>query len=308
MFGEHPAGVVLVEAAHVLVPRGAHGALRLVGGVERHLGEHLVAHLVDVTADQREQRRALEPRRLVDAGDVADRRVQVEVAHQRVVDPPTGEAPGPPHDEHHADATVVHRRLRVREREAVVGREDHQRVVDDAVLVERVQHRADALVERPGAGLERGHVAPGLGRVDDVARAAASRGRRGPRSARSTRGGSRRTRPRGRTARSRAGPLGDEAGRRRRDVAHPVALELDDVVVADVVRVAPTRAARRRGPTSSRRRAARGRGGARDGSAGSPGARARASRWRGWTGPVSSAAREPEHTGAAQKAWRNSTP
>ena len=39
-----------------------------------------------------------------------------------------------------------------------------------AVVVQRVEHRADPLVERAGAGLERGHVPAGRGRVGEVRR------------------------------------------------------------------------------------------------------------------------------------------
>ena len=54
--------------------------------------------------------------------------------------------------------------------EPVVGREDHERVVGELVLVERVEHRADAVVERARAGLVGRHVAPRLGRVGQVRR------------------------------------------------------------------------------------------------------------------------------------------
>ena len=70
--------------------------------------------------------------------------------------------------EHDAEPAVAQRRLRARERQAVVGREDDERVVGQALLVERVQDRADALVERARAGLERRHVGARLGRVGQV--------------------------------------------------------------------------------------------------------------------------------------------
>ena len=83
---------------------------------------------VDLAADEREQRCAFEPVGAVDPGDLADRGVEVELAHERVVHLTAGEAAGPAHQEQHADATVVHRGLGVGERETVVGRQDHERV------------------------------------------------------------------------------------------------------------------------------------------------------------------------------------
>ena len=52
---QHPPRVLVVVAAHVLVPGGANGTLRFVGGVIGHLGEDLVVDLGDVAADEREK-------------------------------------------------------------------------------------------------------------------------------------------------------------------------------------------------------------------------------------------------------------
>jgi hypothetical protein len=52
----------------------------------------------------------------------------------------------------------------------VVGGQDHDRLVGEVLLVERVQHRADAVVERARAGLVGGDVAARLGRVGQVRR------------------------------------------------------------------------------------------------------------------------------------------
>ena len=92
---QHPPGVLVVVAVHVLVPGGANGTLRFVGCVIGHLREDQVVDLGHVTADEREQRLALQPGRVLNAQHVADRRVEVEVAHQRVGDAATLETPGP---------------------------------------------------------------------------------------------------------------------------------------------------------------------------------------------------------------------
>ena len=76
----------------------------------------------------------------------------------RVDDPAAREAAGAAHDEHHSRAAVVQCRLRVRERQSVVGGAHDQRVVGEPLPVELVQDRPDALVERAGARLERRHV------------------------------------------------------------------------------------------------------------------------------------------------------
>ena len=196
----------------------------------------------------------------LDPGELADRRVEVELGDERVDDRPPWKPPGPRMISSTPMPRSVERRLRAREGEAVVGGEDHERVVGEAVLVERVEHRADALVERARAGLEGRHVAPRLAACRGGSPAAASRARR----ARSV--GlevvavgleeadreEERLRPRRRASSSRGG---------RGDVVDVGGVDLDDVVVADVVRVARRRAARRSAPTSSRPRAACGRGG-----------------------------------------------
>ena len=145
------------------------------------------------------------------------------------------EAAGPAHDQHHADPAVGQRRLGAREREPVVGGEDHERVVGEVVLVERVEHRADALVERARARLVGGHVAPRLGRVGQVGRRqrverVAHRGRLEVLAV----GLEEADREEERLRRA----LGDQLQRRRRDLVDVVVVDVDDVVVAEHVRVA----------------------------------------------------------------------
>ena len=53
--GQHPPGVLVVVAVHVLVPGGANGTLRFVGCVIGHLREDLVVDLGHVAADEREK-------------------------------------------------------------------------------------------------------------------------------------------------------------------------------------------------------------------------------------------------------------
>ena len=111
-----------------------------------------------------------------------------------------GGMPGPAHDQHHADAAVQQAGLGGGEGETVVGGADDQRVAVQAGLVQRVEHRADAVVQRARGGLVGGHVLADLRRCRAETAAAASRRGRGPSWGRRSCGGSRRSPPRGRTA------------------------------------------------------------------------------------------------------------
>ena len=84
--GEHRPQAV-AEAADVLPALGAHRAHRLVGRVVGQLGEDRVVDLLDLAPHHRQQRAALEPRRRLDPGELADRREQVDVRDERVRDP-----------------------------------------------------------------------------------------------------------------------------------------------------------------------------------------------------------------------------
>jgi hypothetical protein len=145
------------------------------------------------------------------------------------------EAPGPAHDQHHAEAAVGQRRLRAREGEPVVRGQDHDRVVGEAVLVERVHDRADAVVERARAGLVRGHVAARLGGVGQV--------RRRQRVQRVAHGGGREVLAVGLEESDREEerapvPLADQLQRGGCDRVDVMGVEVDDVVVAEHAGVA----------------------------------------------------------------------
>ena len=198
-------------AADVLPAPGAHRPLRVVGGVVRHLGEELVAHLPRLAADQRQQRAPLDVRRRLDPGELADRRVDVEVLHQRVDRLAAAEPARAAQDEHDAGAAIGQGRLRPGNGQAVVGRADDERVAVEPGAREGVQDDADAAVELAprwqrtppcphGSRACRG--CPAAGRTSW--RPAARRGRR-------SRGASRRSRRRGRRA-----AAGRRAGARRR--------------------------------------------------------------------------------------------
>ena len=77
---------------------------------------------------------------------------------------------GTPHQQHHADAAVIQSGLGAGEGEPVIGGADHERVVGEAEVVQAVQDRPYPLVQRAGAGLERGHVRARAGRVREVGR------------------------------------------------------------------------------------------------------------------------------------------
>ena len=284
---------------------GADGALGLVGGVEGELGEDGVVDLVGLAPHEREQRAALQPVRRRDARQLAQRREDVDLRDERLGDLAAVEAAGAAHDQHHAEPAVGQRRLGAREREPVVGGEDHDRVVGELVLVERVEHRADAVVERARARLVGGHVAPRLGRVGQVGgrqrvERVAHRGRLEVLAV----GLEEPDREEERLRRA----LGDQAQRGRARPRRRGGCRCRRRGRSRARRGRARGAARRPARSSSRRRAACGRCGGRSRVSSKP-------RWASpiiplecahW--PVSRHARLPEQVGAAQNAWRNSRP
>ncbi len=158
---------VFVKPPYVLPTLGPDRPVRLVGSVVGRLGEDRVMEALDLSPHQRQQRGALQPVRVLGAGDVAEGRVDVEVADRRVDHLSRREA-GPADDHHHPDAAVEEGRLGAGEGDAVVGRADDDRVLDQAEVVQGVEDCADPLVERAGAGLELGHVAARHLRVRQV--------------------------------------------------------------------------------------------------------------------------------------------
>ena len=173
--GQHGLEPVAEVADELVTPR-ADRALRVVGGVVGQLGEELVADLGGLLAHEREQARAVGVRRQRRPGDRAEGRVEVHVGDERVGDVAAEEAAGPADDQQHAEPAVGQRRLRPGEGQAVVGRQHDERLVGQAGLVEGMEDGADPLVQRAGAGLEAGHVVPGLGRVGQVRRRDAVQG------------------------------------------------------------------------------------------------------------------------------------
>ena len=73
-------------------------------------------------------------------------------------------------DQADADPAIEQARLRRREGETVVGREDHQRALVEPGLLERVEDAADAVVERARARLVGGDVLADLGRIGEERR------------------------------------------------------------------------------------------------------------------------------------------
>ena len=150
------------------MPARADRALRVVGGVVGQLREDRVVDVARVAAHGGDERAALDVVGDPDPDQVAERREQVDPRDERVVDAAAVEAARAADDQRHAEAAVAQRRLRAGERDPVVGREDHDRVVGDLLLVERAEHGADAVVERARRLLERRHVAPRDRRVGQV--------------------------------------------------------------------------------------------------------------------------------------------
>ena len=96
--------------------------------------------------------------------------IEVEVGDHRVLHPAAAEAARAAQDEAHAQAAVEERRLRARERQPVVGREDHERALVEAGALECGEDLLHAAVQRPRAGEEVRHVAADLGEVGQVLR------------------------------------------------------------------------------------------------------------------------------------------
>lgn len=120
-----------MEDAHVLPALCADGPLRVVGGV---VGD-LVAQAVGVALHEGHERPALQTVGRVDAGDVAQGGVEVEVGDHRVDPPAAGEPVRSAHEQHHADAPVEEGGLGPRVGEAVVGGADDEGVVRDSAAV-----------------------------------------------------------------------------------------------------------------------------------------------------------------------------
>ncbi len=189
----------------------------------------------------------------VDPEHVADRREEVDVRHERVGDLAAGEPARAAQDQHHADAAVGQRRLGAREGDAVVGGADDERVARKARVVERVEHRPDAAVERARAGGERGHVARASRPCRAGSPAAARSARRRPTGWKNSRWVSKKPTDRKNGS---AGALrrmsivtgATSSTRRRRDLDHPVVADdvgpLRDVLLADQRRVVADRAQR----------------------------------------------------------------
>jgi hypothetical protein len=160
--------VAVAPPPHVLVPARADRALRVVRRVIRQLGEHRVVDLARVAAHRGHERAPLHVLGHLDPDQLAERREDVDLRDQRVVDPAAVEPARAAQDQRHAHPAVRQGRLAAREGDPVVGGEDHDRVVGHALLVERAEHRADPVVEPAGGLLEGRHVAPRHGRVRQV--------------------------------------------------------------------------------------------------------------------------------------------
>ena len=102
---------------------------------------------LDVSVDERHQRCALEERRVLHTGHVAEGGVDVEVADHRVDYPAAREALRAAHDEDDAGAAVVQGCLRLGERQTVVRGADDERPVRQPALVKPVEDSPDSLVE-----------------------------------------------------------------------------------------------------------------------------------------------------------------
>src|SRR5256885_17243474 len=70
---------VIIEPPDVLPALRSDRPDGLISGVKGHLGEDLVVQAVGLAANQRQERRSLEPGRMLDRCQVADRRIGVEV-------------------------------------------------------------------------------------------------------------------------------------------------------------------------------------------------------------------------------------
>ncbi|HYZ06229.1 MAG TPA: hypothetical protein VE691_14240, partial [Rubrobacter sp.] len=94
---------------------GADAPLWLVGDVVRLLGEDGVPDLIGLPVRERKERLALQPLRLLDAGQITEGREAVYVGDEGLAGLSTHETPWPAQDEHYAEAPVVKGSLRAGE-------------------------------------------------------------------------------------------------------------------------------------------------------------------------------------------------
>ena len=118
----------------------------------------------------------------------------------------------------------------------MIGRQEHQGVVRESILLESVQHGADPLVERPRTGPERRHVPARLCVVRDVLGGAgvqdvADGGRLEEFPVRLEEADGEEERS------TLLGPHGEQLRGPRSDLTHPRRVEVDDVVVPEVSRI-----------------------------------------------------------------------
>jgi hypothetical protein len=88
-------GVCLSPKRRMYFQRPADCALGLIGSVVGDLGEHFVIDLVRIAAYDWQHRLSFEPCRMRNSGQIAKRRVNIQVRNQSVNDLAAGEAAGP---------------------------------------------------------------------------------------------------------------------------------------------------------------------------------------------------------------------
>ena len=166
------------------------------------------------------------------SGQLADRRVEVDLRHERFAHRRRRQRPGPRRMRNTPVPPSVIVAFAPRERDAVIGRADHERVVGQALRLERVEHRADAR-DRASAALSTNDAMSRrvVGTCRAGSPAVGSIARRRARARRSA-GASRRSRPKEERLRRRSA---EELDRGRRDVVDTGRVDLHHAVVADDV-------------------------------------------------------------------------
>src|SRR5690349_8531266 len=91
-------GLSPIKMTDVFPSCGAYRALRLIRGVVIHLGKDVFVDLLLLSAQNRQERFALEPRRLLDCNEFADGRKDVEMRDQTVAHHASAELAGTAHD------------------------------------------------------------------------------------------------------------------------------------------------------------------------------------------------------------------
>ena len=104
------------------------------------------------------------------SGQIAKRRINIQVRNQSVNHLAAGEAAGPAHDQRDTPAVVFQVALHEREGHAMIRRADDERVAGERVAIQRIENLADGAIRVSRAGVKSGRVEAGFRSVGNRCR------------------------------------------------------------------------------------------------------------------------------------------